>query len=100
MLVKEYPVTEQTLNSIGTLRISAAFWFAVGSLAFGFALSCWQSLSLASDVDAATKATWVVYRNVGFAAAAISYLAGGFYFFKGKGVIDYVKENTTHDPVD
>jgi hypothetical protein len=98
--VKEYPVTEQVLDNIGTLRLSAAFWCAVGSLALGFALSCWQSLSLASAVDEATKAAWKVYRNVGFGIALIAYLAAVFYFFKGKSVIQYVRENTVHDPVD
>jgi hypothetical protein len=99
--LKEYPITEDTLDNIGTLRVSAAFWFAVGSLALGFALSAWQSHALAgNDVDAAAKATWAAYRTIGVVVAVVSYVAGGFYFWKGKSVIQFVKDNTTHDPID
>ncbi len=99
--VKEYPITEDTLDNIGTLRVSAAFWFAIGSLALGFALSAWQSLELADgSVTDATKASWTAYRNMGAAAAVIAYVAGVFYFLKGKSVIQFVKDNTIHDPLD
>jgi hypothetical protein len=100
-VVKEYPITEDVLNNIGTLRASAAFWAAVGSLALGFALSAWMSLSLAgSGVDAATTAAWRAYRNLSGVFALFSYAAATFYFFKGKSVIQYVKDSTTHDPMD
>lgn len=99
--VKEYPITEDTLENIGTLRVSAAFWFAIGSLALGFVLSAWQSLSLGGDeVSETAKATWTTYRNIGGAIALIAYGAGLFYFCKGKSVIKFVKDNTIHDPLD
>ena len=96
--MKEYPITEDVLNNIGTLRASAAFWAAVGSLALGFALSAWMSIELAGDdVNATAKASWYAYRNLSFALAAFSYLSAGFYFIRGKSVIKYVKESTEHD---
>lgn len=99
--MKEYPVAEDRLDNIGALRTSAAFWVGVGSLAFGFSLSCWQSLSLAgNDVTETARATWTVYRNVGFVVAIASYIAGAFYFLKGNSAIKFIKDHTTHDPVE
>lgn len=100
-VVKEYPITEDVLNNIGTLRTSAAFWAAVGSLALGFALSAWMSLSLAgSGVTDAVKATWTAYRNISFIFAVFSYGSAAAYFLKGKSVIRYVKDSTEHDELD
>jgi hypothetical protein len=100
LVVKEYPVTEQVLDNIGTLRFSCAFFAAIGSLALGFALSCWQSIDLASGEAAATLATWTVYMNVGFFIAGVSYLAALIYYFKSESVIEYVKKHTVHDTVE
>lgn len=96
--VKEYPVAEDRLDNIGAMRTSAAFWIAVGSLALGFALSCWQSLSLAgNDVPATSKVAWTVYRNVGFFIAVVAYGAGWYYFRRGNNAVKFIKEHTTHD---
>lgn len=96
--MKEYILTEDTLDNIGTLRTSAAFWSAVGSIGLGFVLSTFQSLSLAGDaVVPATTATWEAYRNMGAFLTVVSYAAALFYFCKGKSVLKHVKDNTTHD---
>jgi len=97
--VKEYPVAEDRLDNIGTLRTSASFWLAVGSLAAGFALSCWQSLALGGrDVSETATATWTVYRNVSGVVSLCAYVAGIYYFRKGSAVIRFIKEHTVHDP--
>jgi hypothetical protein len=96
--VKEYILTEDTLDNIGTLRSSAAFWSAIGSIGLGFVLSAVQSLSLAGEtVDAATKASWTAYWQLGLFVTVVSYSAAVFYFCKGKSVLQHVKENTTHE---
>lgn len=101
LYMKEYPVTEATLDHIGTLRLSAAFWFSLGSLTLGVTLSTVLSLSLAGpEASEAAKATWTSMAWLTGAVTLIAYIAGAFYFFTGKGVVDYVKENTVHDPID
>lgn len=96
--VKEYILTEDTLDNIGTLRASAAFWSAIGSIGLGFVLSALQSLSLAGNtVDPAAKASWEAYWQIGAFVTAVSYGAAFFYFMKGKSVLKQVKDNTTHE---
>lgn len=98
--LKEYPITEDTLNNIGTLRLSAAFWFSVGSLALGFALSSLQSLFFTGNVSDTARAVWITITIITGIIALIAYAAGGFYFFRGQSVIQFVKDNTSHDPVE
>lgn len=99
--MKEYAVTEDVLNNMGSLCVSATLWAAVGSLALGFALSAWVSLDLAgTDVDAAARLSWEAYRNIGFIAALCAYNAAAYYAVRGKSVIEHVKEGTVPDEVD
>ena len=99
--VKEYPLAEDRLDNIGTLRGSSAFWAAIGSLGLGFVLSTWQALSLAgSDVPADTVAAWRAYLKASIFVTVVAYSAAIFYYFKGKSVLQYVKDNTTHDELD
>ena len=96
--VKEYPITEDTLDRIGTLRTSVAFWSAVGSLGLGFVLSTWQSLSLTGDgAKQEAVAAWWAYVKAGGFITAVSYAAAIYYHCKGKSVLQFVKDNTTHD---
>lgn len=96
--VKEYPITEDTLDRIGTLRTSVAFWSAVGSLGLGFVLSTWQSLSLAGDgAKQEAISAWWAYVKAGAFITLVSYAAAIYYHCKGKSVLQFVKDNTTHD---
>ena len=74
---------------------------AIGSLGLGFVLSTWQALSLAgSDVPADTVAAWRAYLKASIFVTVVAYSAAIFYYFKGKSVLQYVKDNTTHDELD
>lgn len=96
--VKEYILTEDTLENIGTLRTSVTFWSSVGSLALGFVLSTGQSLTLAADeADVATNAAWCAFFTVGLFVMIASYSAAIWYFCKGKSVLQFVKDHTTHE---
>ena len=96
--MKEYPITEETLDNIGTLRTSSSLCFAIGSLALGFTLSSAQSLSLAgTGVSEAIAATWTAYTWAGGIVAFGAYIAGGVFFLKGGSVLRKVKDETRHD---
>lgn len=97
--IKEYPVTEETLDTIATLRTSATVCFAVGSLTAGFALSCWQALSMGEGTVApAVAATWSAYRWSAVVVTLIAYVGGFIFWAKGGSVIQTIKDNTTHAP--
>ena len=74
-VMKEYPITEETLDNIGTLRTSASACFAIGSLALGFALSNVQSIALATGVSPVIVATWTAYGWASAIVAVAAYIA-------------------------
>ena len=96
--MKEYPITEETFDMIGTLRNSASVFFSIGSLAFGIAISTLQALSFAdSKVGIDVVAMW---KACGWAASAVSvgaYIAGIIFYAKGSSVMARVKSETVHD---
>ena len=94
--MKEYPITEETLDIIGTLRTSAAACFAIGSLALGFTISNFQSIAFATGVKPEVAATWHAYGMIGIVVAVGSYIAGIIFFCKGRSVLKKIKEETTH----
>ena len=99
--LKEYPITEDTLDNIGTLRVSAAFWFAVGSLALGFALGSIPALVMApKDVPTTAFAVSCSLAIMAGVVAVVAYGAGTFYYKKGQSVVQFVKDSTVHDPID
>ena len=92
-------MTEETLDTIATLKTSATACFAIGSLALGFALSCWQALSLGgSSIPPDVAATWSAYRWSSTLITALSYIGGGLFWCKGGSVIQTIKDSTTHAP--
>lgn len=97
--MKEYPVTEETFDTIGVLRTSAALGFSFGSLCLGFALSSWQAVSMAdpTTVAPATIASWTAYGWSALIGAVIFYAGGIVYAFKGGSVVQKVKDGTSHD---
>jgi len=95
-VMKEYPITEETLDNIGTLRTSASACFAIGSLALGFAISNCQSIALATGVSPVIVATWTAYGQLSGIVAVATYIAGGIFFWKGHGVLKRIKQETTH----
>jgi len=97
--MKEYPVTEETMDTIATLKTASTVCFAIGSLAAGFALSCWQALSMGeATITPAIAASWSAYRWSASIAAAASYIGGVIFWLKGGSVIQSVKDSTSHGP--
>jgi hypothetical protein len=95
--VKEYPISEDKLDSLSTVRASSAFWTGVGSLALGFALSTCQSLGVAgADVTPEASATWAAYATAGFIVAGVCYGAAVIYYCKTKSMLQFIKDNTVH----
>lgn len=96
--MKEYPITEETLDNIGVLQTSAASALAVGSLSLGFALSTWQALSLAGDtIPSDIKATWIAYQTAGLILTIGAYFVGLCFYWKKSTVLRKIKHETTHE---
>lgn len=97
LVMKEYPITEETLNAIGSNRANSAFWCAVGSLCLGTCLSIVLSVSLAGNsVDAVTVAVWKTIGWLSFIATLITYGAAWRHYRASESLVDYIKRNTVH----
>lgn len=95
--VKAYVLTEDNLDSLSVLDSIFNICLAIGSALLSFAGGIYLSLSLAnSSVAADIKAPWTAFFSVCLAFGLICVFVCFWSFFKRKGSIQRIKEETKH----
>jgi hypothetical protein len=96
--MKEYPITEETLDNIGVLKTAAAFCFSSSALLVGFAASDFQSLAMAGGT--VSDAVWSMWMTIAIITSflAVGLGAAGILFHRKEGgTIARIKQETTHE---
>jgi hypothetical protein len=95
--MKEYPITEETLDSIAVMKRSSAGCYSAASLFFGLAISSAQSLCFAGkDVSAAMWGAWIAIGIISAIAAFGGVLAARWFDGREKNALQKIKDETTH----
>src|SRR5262249_6022921 len=67
--VRVYPINEDQLAQLGTLRGLAGVCFTLAGAAFGFALNVYKDLQIQGQVPPDVLAYWSAIRDVSFVAS-------------------------------
>ena len=96
--MKEYPLTEDDLDTIGLLQGSAAVAFGAAGTCLGLFLSIRMAIDFAGDGVAPTKVAWWAGLGIGALVVAVALFAAGLMFrHQGKTRVNSIKEHTTHE---
>lgn len=96
--MKEYPLTEDDLDTIGLLQGSATIAFGAAGTCFGLFLSVRMAIDFAGSGISQRTMGWWAGLAFGALAAAILLAAAGFFLrYKGRTRINRIKQDTIHD---
>ena len=95
--MKVYPINEDQLAQLGTLRGLGGICFTLAGAAFGFALNVYKDLQIQGQIPAEVLAYWSAIRDVSFFAAIVLAIIGVFFFGKGYWRLHQIKGATKFD---
>lgn len=96
--MREYPLTEDDLDTIGLLQGAAAISFGASGTCFGLFLSVRMAVDFAGNGVSATKISWWAGLSAGaLIVAAALFVAGWLLRGQGKTRINRIKQETVHD---
>jgi hypothetical protein len=95
--VKEYAVSEETLDYIGGLNSSSSLFLSLGSAFIGIAGSfCITFLTAPTDMASTVQVVLETVMYMSLVLSILFYVLSGSYIFKQKGVIRKIKSDTIH----
>lgn len=91
--MKEYPLTESDIETLGLTKGGATFFFSAGSLLIGFVLN--QIKDVTWDAVKVSLSAPVPASAVG--AAVVCFLVGGYLWFRNGSTIRRIKQEVKFD---
>lgn len=96
--VKEYAVSEETLDSMGTASTSSSIYLTIASVAAGYAGSIYLSIFTATSLLPESNAIRLeLMMNFSIIISVIFFFLAAISIFKQKGIIKRIKRETIHD---
>jgi len=95
--MKAYTVTEDQLNSLGALQLSATFCFSLASILATFWIGVRQDVAFNGPSNDAGRQWWEgLATGAGFGALLLLIL-GGILMWRGRTTVSKIKRDTIHD---
>lgn len=91
--MKEYPLTESDIETLGLTKGGATFFFSAGSLLLGFVLNQFKDASWA----AITTSLSSPLPASALGAAVVCFLVGGYLWFRNGSTIRRIKQEVKFD---
>ena len=95
--LKVYPINEDQLAQLGTLKGLSGLCFTLAGAAFGFAINIYKDLNIQGQIPKEVLAYWSAVRDFSFGAAIILALVGVGLFLFGHHRLSQIKKKTTFD---
>lgn len=92
--MKEYPLTESDIETLGLTKGGATFFFSVGSLLVGFVSNQVKGATWDALIDGLSSP--VLAFAIG--AAVVCFAVGGYLWFRNGSTIRRIKQEVKFDP--